>query len=38
MKELYEAIVFGKPYKTIPVDAKEDTILAKWIMDALLEN
>ncbi|WWC58281.1 uncharacterized protein I303_100819 [Kwoniella dejecticola CBS 10117] len=34
---LYDSIVNGKDYKTKPLDAKNDTILAKMIMDAFVE-
>ena len=37
MGELYEAVVNGKDYKTKPLDAKNDTILAKMIMKALVD-
>ncbi|WRT63707.1 uncharacterized protein IL334_000630 [Kwoniella shivajii] len=34
---IYDAIINGKDYKTKPLDAKNDTILAKMIMDALVD-
>lgn len=34
---IYDAVVNGKDYKTTPLDAKNDTILAKMIMDALVD-
>ena len=34
---LYDSIVNGKDYKTKPLDAKNDTILVKMIMDALVD-
>ncbi|GFZ47952.1 hypothetical protein JCM24511_05699 [Saitozyma sp. JCM 24511] len=37
LKELYAAIVDAKPYKTTPVDAKNDILLAKMIMGALVD-
>jgi len=37
MREFYEAVVDGKPYKTTPSDAKNDTVLANMIMAALVD-
>jgi hypothetical protein len=34
-KALYDAIVLGKPWKTTPVDARNDTLLDQMIMEAL---
>lgn len=34
---IYDAVVNKKEYKTTPLDAKNDTILAKMIMDALVD-
>ncbi|WVQ93800.1 hypothetical protein IAU59_000878 [Kwoniella sp. CBS 9459] len=34
---LYDAIVKGTEYKTTPADAKNDTVLVKMIMDALVD-
>ncbi|WVQ80389.1 hypothetical protein IAT38_002494 [Cryptococcus sp. DSM 104549] len=34
---IYDAIVHGKDYKTRPLDAKNDTLLVKMIMDALVD-
>ncbi|WWC66698.1 uncharacterized protein I206_100602 [Kwoniella pini CBS 10737] len=34
---LYDSIVNGKDYETKPLDAKNDTILAKMIMEALVK-
>ncbi|WWD09095.1 hypothetical protein V865_007215 [Kwoniella europaea PYCC6329] len=34
---IYDAIVNGKDYKTKPLDAKNDTILAKMVMEALID-
>ena len=35
--ELYEAVANGKDYKTKPSDAKNDTVLARMIMNALVD-
>jgi hypothetical protein len=37
LDEFYHAVVDGKDYKTKPLDAKQDTILANMIMKALVE-
>lgn len=37
MREFYAAVVDGKPYKTTPADAKNDTVLANMIMAALVD-
>ena len=37
MQQLYEAIVLEKEYKTTPLDAKNDIILAQMIMGALVD-
>lgn len=34
---IYDAVANGKEYKTTPLDAKNDTILAKMIMEALVD-
>ncbi|WVR03480.1 hypothetical protein IAU60_000471 [Kwoniella sp. DSM 27419] len=34
---LYDSIVHGKEYKTTPADARNDTVLVKMIMDALVD-
>ncbi|WWD22402.1 hypothetical protein CI109_106893 [Kwoniella shandongensis] len=34
---IYDAIVNGTEYKTTPLDAKNDTIIVKMIMDALVD-
>ena len=36
-QELYKAIVDGKEYNTTPLDAKEDLVINKMIMDALVD-
>jgi hypothetical protein len=37
MQEFYEAVVEGKDYKTKPLDAKNDIVLANMIFDALVD-
>ncbi|TYJ54255.1 hypothetical protein B9479_005100 [Cryptococcus floricola] len=34
---IYEAVVHGVDYKTTPLDAKNETVLVKMIMDALVD-
>lgn len=37
MEEFYESVVNGKEYKTTPLDAKNDIILANMIFDAFVD-
>lgn len=37
LDEFYQAVVHGKAYKTTPLDAKQDTVLANMVMKALVE-
>ncbi|ORY30209.1 hypothetical protein BCR39DRAFT_153929 [Naematelia encephala] len=37
LQELYKVLIEGKEYKTTPLDARNDTILAKMVMDALVD-
>lgn len=37
MEEFYQAVVNGKEYKTKPLDAKNDIILANMIFDAFVD-
>lgn len=37
MQEFYEAVVFGKEFKTTVLDAKNDIVLANMIFDAFVD-